>query len=83
MRGHFLTQVFNPFLLKFGYFNTTNNLTLKRFLIFAALIIPSFASIAQSYNNIEFSIHIPPLVALDILSVAAAGFIGVKHSDCR
>ena len=54
MRGHFLTQVFNPFLLKFGYFNTTNNLTLKRFLIFAALIIPSFASIAQSYNNIEF-----------------------------
>ena len=53
MRGHFLTEVFNPFFLKFGYFNT-NNLTLKRLLFFAAFISAAFAGTAQSYNNIEF-----------------------------
>jgi gliding motility-associated-like protein len=53
MRGHFLTQVFNPSFKKFGYFNI-NNFTLKRFLVFAALIAPAFAATAQSYNNIEF-----------------------------
>ncbi len=53
MKRHFLTQVFNPSSLKFCYFNT-NNLTLKRFLIFAAFIFSAFAAIAQSHNNIEF-----------------------------
>jgi len=53
LRGHFLTQVFNPFLVKFSYFNT-NNLTLKRSLFFAALLFTAFAATAQSYNNIEF-----------------------------
>ena len=53
MKDFFLTQVFNPFLLKFSYFNI-NNLTLKRFLIFATLHISAFAATAQSYNNIEF-----------------------------
>ena len=53
MRGYFLTEVFNPFPQKFGYFNT-NNLTLKRFLFFTALLFTTFAGTAQSYNNIEF-----------------------------
>ncbi len=53
MSQHFLTQVFNPSFLKFCYFNT-NNLTLKQFLIFTAIIFPAFAAIAQSHNNIEF-----------------------------
>ena len=53
IRRHFLTQVFNPFLLKIGYFNT-NNLTLKRFFFLATLFFTAFAGTAQSHNNIEF-----------------------------
>jgi hypothetical protein len=52
MNGHFLTQVFNLFFPKFGYFNT-NNFTLKH-LFLAALLIPALVAQAQSYNNIEF-----------------------------
>lgn len=53
MRRHFLTQHFNPYLTIIGYFNR-NIFALKRILIFSALLIPAFAAIAQSYNNIEF-----------------------------
>lgn len=53
MRRHFLTEVFNPFPPKFGYFNR-NNFTLKYFFFLATLILTAFAAIAQSYNNIEF-----------------------------
>jgi gliding motility-associated-like protein len=53
MSGHILTQVFERFFLNFDYF-TTNNLTLKRSLIFATTILIAFAAAAQSYNNIEF-----------------------------
>jgi len=53
MSRHILTQVFVPFFLNFDYF-TTNNLTLKRFLIFATTLLAAFAVTAQSYNNIEF-----------------------------
>ena len=48
-----LTEVFNPSVINFSYFNT-NNLTLKRIIILAALIVPTLASRAQSHNNIEF-----------------------------
>jgi len=51
MIGHFLTQVFNPILPEFGYFNT-NNLALKRFPLLLALLLPAFAVMAQ--GNIEF-----------------------------
>ena len=53
MRRHFLTEVFNPFPPKFGYFNR-NNFTLKYFFFLATLTLTAFAAIAQSYNNIEF-----------------------------
>ena len=53
MKGHFLTQVFNPYLIFFSYFNR-NNYTLKRFLLFITVVISAFAVSAQSYNNIEF-----------------------------
>jgi gliding motility-associated-like protein len=53
MKGYFLTQVFNPHLTFFSYFNR-NNYTLKRITLFTALLISSFALSAQSYNNIEF-----------------------------
>src|SRR5688572_25926363 len=52
MTGHFLTQVFNPILPIFGYFNTNNNLILKRTLLIAALAIFSLNVLAQ--GNIEF-----------------------------
>jgi hypothetical protein len=53
MKRHFLTQYFNPFLANISYFNR-NILTLKRFFIFSALLLPAFVTVAQSYNNIEF-----------------------------
>jgi gliding motility-associated-like protein len=53
MKGHFLTQVFNPYFIFISYFNRNKN-TLKKFLPFTALLLSTFASLAQSYNNIEF-----------------------------
>ncbi len=53
MKRHFLTQHFNPFPAIIGYFNR-KIFTLKSIFIFSALCIPAFASIAQSFNNIEF-----------------------------
>ncbi len=53
MKGPFLTQDFNPFLLNFSYFNR-KNLNLKRIVLFFALTLPALAVTAQSYNNIEF-----------------------------
>ena len=53
MTRHFLTELFNPYHPNFSYFNR-KIFTLKHFFIFLALCIPSFASFAQSFNNIEF-----------------------------
>jgi gliding motility-associated-like protein len=53
MEGRFLTQVFNLHLIFFSYFNR-NNYTLKRFLLFTAVLFTACAVSAQSYNNIEF-----------------------------
>ena len=47
----FLTQVLNPLLPNFGYFNT-NILTLKRLLLLPFLVLPVLAAISQ--GNIEF-----------------------------
>ncbi len=51
MSGHFLTQVFNPVLQKFGYFNT-NYFTLKRLLIALSVLVPCISTFSQ--GNIEF-----------------------------
>lgn len=53
MNGYFLTELFNPIIPKFGYFNR-NNFTLKQLLIFSAFLITAFSAGAQNYNNIEF-----------------------------
>lgn len=53
MSRHFLTEHFNSFITLIGYFNT-KIFTLKNLIIFSALFISAFASVAQSYNNIEF-----------------------------
>ncbi|HEY6062164.1 MAG TPA: hypothetical protein VIV35_01070, partial [Chitinophagaceae bacterium] len=53
MKRHFLTQHFNTIPAIIGYFNR-KIFTLKRIFIFSALCIPAFASVAQSFNNIEF-----------------------------
>lgn len=47
-----LTEVFNPFLMKFGYFNTTKSTTLKHLFIFTFIVL-SFAPVF-SQGNIEF-----------------------------
>ena len=53
MKGHFLTQVFNPYITFISYFNRNKN-TLKKALIIAALLLSFYAATAQNYNNIEF-----------------------------
>ncbi len=53
MKGHFLTQVFNPFLIFISYFNRNKN-TLKQTFLFVSLLLYAFAIRAQSHNNIEF-----------------------------
>lgn len=51
MKRHFLTQVFNPFPDKIGYFKAKNKL-LKSFTLFVAALINCSALLAQ--GNIEF-----------------------------
>lgn len=53
MKGQLLTQVFNPILAFFGYFNT-KNFTLKRLYLFLTLMVCAIMSRAQNFNNIEF-----------------------------
>ncbi|MGH2553480.1 MAG: hypothetical protein ACRDEB_07175, partial [Chitinophagaceae bacterium] len=53
MKRHFLTQYLNPFLTNIGYFNR-KIFTLKHFINFTAFLFSAFATVAQSYNNIEF-----------------------------
>lgn len=53
MKDQLLTEVFNPFLAFFGYFNR-KNLALKRFTLFPILCLAALFCGAQSYNNIEF-----------------------------
>lgn len=53
MKGQLLTEVLNPFLSFFGYFNI-NKYTLIRIPILAVVLMLAWAGHAQSYNNIEF-----------------------------
>src|SRR5882724_1606168 len=53
MNLHFLTQVFNPVVGKYSYFNI-NNLALKRITTLLASLLTALLLTAQNYNNIEF-----------------------------
>ncbi|MBC7874827.1 MAG: SBBP repeat-containing protein, partial [Ferruginibacter sp.] len=88
MTGHFLTEVFKPFLTNFSYFNR-NNLTLKPFLIFSAFLLSIFAATAQSYNNIEFienkgqwddRVQFKGNVSNGVFYIRKGGFTVVQHN---
>ena len=88
MKGHFLTQVFNPFVVKSSYFNK-KNLTLKHF---TSLFIIQFIALvvsAQNYGNIEFienkgqwdkSVQYKGSVSNGTFFIRNGGFTVVQHN---
>src|SRR6188474_1052674 len=53
MNGAFLTQVFNPFVAKYSYFNK-KNLTLKYNIVALFSLVLTLGAAAQNPANIEF-----------------------------
>lgn len=47
-----LTEVFNPYLMKFGYFNNSKNTALKQLSIFTITLL--YCTLALAQGNIEF-----------------------------